>query len=142
MYIASGEQLSKIKNAPTDELKEKYFIDFWRQNDPSPYTQKNENMVDYYKRISVANERYSHWIDGWKTDMGMVYIIYGEPNNIERYPFTENTKPYEIWQFYSSNKEFVFVDDTGFGDYKLVVPIWDVNGNTDQRMITLIFFFY
>ena len=128
LYIATGEELSKIKNAPTDELKEKYFIEFWRGKDPNPYTHKNEYMGDYYKRIEIANERYTHWIDGWKTDMGMIYIVYGEPSNIERYPFTENTKPYEIWQYYSSNKEFIFVDDTGFGDYKLMIPIWDVNG--------------
>ena len=128
LYIATGEELSKIKNAPTDELKEKYFIEFWRGKDPNPYTHKNEYMGDYYKRIDIANERYTHWIDGWKTDMGMIYIVYGEPNNIERYPFTENTKPYEIWQYYSSNKEFIFVDDTGFGDYKLMIRIRDVNG--------------
>lgn len=128
LYIATGEELSKIKNAPTDELKEKYFIEFWRGKDTNPYTHKNEYMGDYYKRIDIANERYTHWIDGWKTDMGMIYIVYGEPSNIERYPFTENTKPYEIWQYYSSNKEFIFVDDTGFGDYKLMIPIWDVNG--------------
>lgn len=125
IYIANGEELNKIKNAPTNELKQKYFIEFWRSKDPSPNTAKNELMMEYYKRIKIANERYSHYIDGWKTDMGMVYIIFGEPSNIERYPFTENTKPYEIWDFYSVNRQFVFIDDTGFGDYKLVSPIWD-----------------
>ena len=128
LYIATGEELSKIKNASTDELKEKYFIEFWRGKDPNPYTHRNEYMGDYYKRIDIANERYTHWIDGWKTDMGMIFIVYGEPSNIERYPFTENTKPYEIWQYYSSNKEFIFVDESGFGVYKLTIPIWDVNG--------------
>ncbi len=128
IYIANGDELAKIKNASSSELKEKYFIDFWRSKDPSPNTNRNELMMEYYKRIQTANERYSHWIDGWKTDMGMVYIIFGEPSNIERYPFTEGTKPYEIWQFYTANKEFVFVDDTGFGDYKLTTPIWDEQG--------------
>ena len=66
--------------------------------------------------------------------MGMVYIIYGEPNTIERYPFTENTKPYEIWQYYSANKEFIYVDETGFGDYKLAIPIWDNDRNTIQKV--------
>ena len=37
----------------------------------------------------------------------------------------ENTKPYEIWEFYNDNRQFIFVDDTGFGDYKLMTPIWD-----------------
>lgn len=127
LYIATGEELNKIKNAPTDELKEKYFIEFWRSKDPSPNTTKNELLMEYYKRVNIANERYSHYVDGWKTDMGMVYIIFGEPSNIERYPFTEDTKPYEIWDFYSVNRKFVFVDDTGFGDYKLTIPIWDVD---------------
>lgn len=128
IYIANGEELSKIKDAPNSELKEKYFIEFWRSKDPSPGSAKNELMLEYYKRINTANERYSHYIDGWKTDMGMVYIIYGEPSNIERYPFTENTKPYEIWDFYSVNRQFIFVDDSGFGDYKLTIPIWDDAG--------------
>lgn len=125
IYIANSEELEKIKKAPTDELKEKYFIEFWRSKDPSPNTNRNELMLEYYKRIKTANERYSHYVDGWKTDMGMVYIIFGEPSNIQRYPFTENTKPYEIWDFYNQNRQFIFVDDTGFGDYKLTTPIWD-----------------
>ncbi len=125
LYIATGEELDKIKNAPTTELKEKYFIEFWRSKDPSPNTSKNELLIEYYKRVMIANERYSHYVDGWKTDMGMVFIIFGEPSNIERHPFSENTKPYEIWDFYSVNRQFVFVDNTGFGDYRLTVPIWD-----------------
>jgi len=129
IYIASSEEIDKIKKASSTELKEKYFVEFWRSKDPSPYTSKNELMTEYYKRISTANERYSHYIDGWKTDMGMVFIIYGEPNNIERHPFNEGVKPYEIWEFYNENKQFIFVDETGFGDYKLTTPIWDTDKN-------------
>ena len=128
IYIANNEELTKIKNASSGELKEKYFIEFWRSKDPSPNTSKNELMLEYYKRIKTANERYSHYIDGWKTDMGMVFIIYGVPNNIERYPFSDNTKPYEIWEYYNVNKQFIFVDESGFGDYKLTTPIWDEDG--------------
>lgn len=129
IYIASNDELAKVKSAKTDEQKEKSFIEFWRSKDPSPNTNRNELMIEYYKRIKTANDRYSHYIDGWKTDMGMVYIIFGEPSNIERHPFTENSKPYEIWQFYNANKEFIFVDETGFGDYKLTTPIWDEDRN-------------
>jgi GWxTD domain-containing protein len=127
LYIATDEQLTKINDARTTEEKQKRFIEFWKSKDPSPNTAKNELMIEYYRRIETANERYSHFIDGWKTDMGMVFIIYGEPDNIERYPFQENTKPYEIWYYYSENKEFVFVDESGFGDYRLTTPIWDVD---------------
>lgn len=125
IYIASDDQLRKIEDAKTQEERQKRFIEFWKSKDPSPNTPKNELMTEYYLRIQTANERYSHYIDGWKTDMGMVYIIYGEPNTVERYPFQENTKPYEIWYYYSANKEFIFVDESGFGDYRLTTPIWD-----------------
>lgn len=128
IYIANTDEINKIRNAPNSDLKQQYFIEFWKTRDPSPNTSRNELMIEYYKRIKTANERYSHYIDGWKTDMGMVYIIYGEPSNIERHPFTENTKPYEIWIFYSVNRQFVFVDESGFGDYKLTTPIWDDAG--------------
>jgi hypothetical protein len=60
--------------------------------------------------------------------MGMVYIIFGTPNNIERHPFDIDARPYEIWTYYENNREFIFVDISGFGDYRLQTPIWDVFG--------------
>ena len=48
------------------------------------------------------------------------------PNNIERHPFDIDAKPYEIWTYYEQNREFVFVDATGFGDYRLQNPMWDL----------------
>lgn len=129
IYIATTEEIDKIRDAPTNELKEKRFFEFWKSKDPSPKSSKNELMNEYYRRIRIANERYSHYIDGWKTDMGMVYIIYGNPNSIDRHPNNEGVKPYEIWEYFSINKRFIFVDESGFGDYKLGSPIWDESGN-------------
>ena len=124
-YIASSDELSKIKKAKTKEEREREFLKFWKDLDPTPNTPRNEIMVEYYNRIKIANERYSHYVDGWKTDMGMVYIIYGNPSNIERHPFESNAKPYEIWEYYDNKRRFIFIDETGFGDYRLATPIWD-----------------
>ncbi|RPI15839.1 MAG: GWxTD domain-containing protein [Ignavibacteriae bacterium] len=125
-YIAKEDEMDHIKNAKTDGEKQKRFIEFWKKKDPSPNTRKNEIMVEYYKRIAFANKNYSTVYDkGWKSDMGMVYIIYGTPSNVEKHPYEMDSKPYEIWDYYEYNKQFVFVDNTGFGDYRLVTPIWD-----------------
>lgn len=124
-YIATSEEMDNLRKLKTTSEKEKKFIEFWKKKDPSPGTPRNELMVEYYNRIKIANERYSHYQEGWRTDMGMVFIIYGNPSNIDRHPFENQTKPYEVWDYYDINRQFVFVDDSGFGDYRLITPIYD-----------------
>lgn len=124
-YIATAEEMDRLRKAKTQSEKEKRFIEFWKKKDPSPGTPRNELMVEYYNRIRIANERYSHHYEGWRTDMGMVFIIYGNPSSIDRHPFESQTKPYEVWDYYDINRQFVFVDDSGFGDYRLITPIYD-----------------
>ena len=38
--------------------KEKYFYDLWKDLDPTPNTEHNELMDEYYKRVSYANENF------------------------------------------------------------------------------------
>jgi GWxTD domain-containing protein len=125
LYIASSKELDNIKDAKTNEEKLKRFMRFWKSKDPSPRTPRTELMIEYYNRVKIANERYSHYVEGWKTDMGMVFITYGNPSVIDRHPFDADSKPYEIWTYYDINRQYVFVDYTGFGDYRLTTPIWD-----------------
>ncbi|HEX2868234.1 MAG TPA: GWxTD domain-containing protein [Ignavibacteriales bacterium] len=124
VYIASESELKKIKKAPTKEEKQKLFLDFWKAKDPSPSTEQNEVFEEYYRRIAYANEHFKNYMEGWRTDMGMVFVTLGPPSNIERYPFEYDSKPYEIWDYYDINKRFVFVDQTGFGDYRLLDPVY------------------
>lgn len=125
IYIIEREKLDEIKNAPI-EKKKGMFHEFWKKRDPSPDTDRNEMMEEYYARVEFTNKNFSHHKEGWKTDRGMIYIIFGPPDNIERHPFEINTKPYEVWSYYGINREFIFVDDTGFGDYRLQNPDWDI----------------
>jgi GWxTD domain-containing protein len=125
-YIAKDDEMSYMKDGATDTEKQKRFIAFWEKKDPSPGTKRNEVMQEYYKRIRIADKMFStSYTPGWRSDMGMVFIIFGMPDNIDRHPYEMDTKPYEVWDYYSINKQFVFVDDTGFGDYRLITPIWD-----------------
>lgn len=125
MYIATGEELDYIKAGKTKEERLKRFIRFWKQKDPTPGTPKNELLNVYYARVKTATEKYSHFVEGWKTDMGMVYIIFGTPSTIDRHPFDADSKPFEVWTYYEEHRQFVFIDDSGFGDYRLVTPIYD-----------------
>ena len=124
-YITEKEKIDEMRKMPLEKKRE-MFREFWKKKDPTPNTERNEVMEEYYIRVSYANKHFSHYIDGWKTDMGMVHIIFGVPSNIERHPFDIDAKPYEVWTYYDLSREFVFVDATGFGDYRLQTPIWDL----------------
>ena len=123
-YITDKDSIQAMKSE-TVEKKRQMFMDFWKKRDPTPGTESNELMEEYYQRVDYANKTFSHFADGWKTDRGMVYIVFGAPSNVERHPFDMDSKPYEVWTYYELNRQFVFVDATGFGDYRLQNPIWD-----------------
>jgi GWxTD domain-containing protein len=124
VYIANPDEMDYMQEGNTEMEKTKRFLEFWKSKDPSPGNDQNEVFEQYFSRVSFADENFSHYNDGWSTDRGMVFIILGAPSNIERHPFEYNAKPYEVWQYYELNKSFVFTDQTGFGDYRLVTPLY------------------
>jgi GWxTD domain-containing protein len=125
-YITKDDELTELKSANTVEEKQKKFIEFWKKRDPNPNTPRNEKMEDYYARVEYSNKHFSTYREGWRTDMGLVFIILGPPSNVERHPFEIDSKPYEVWSYYDINYQFVFLDQNGFGDYRLLSPLWEV----------------
>ncbi len=123
-YIASPNELDYIKEAETVDIKSKRFVEFWKSKDPNPSNEQNQAFEEYFRRVAYADENFSHYIEGWRSDRGMVFIILGSPNNIDRHPFEYDSKPYEIWEYYDLNHSFIFKDETGFGDYRLVNPLY------------------
>jgi GWxTD domain-containing protein len=118
-YIATDEEYKKLKAAKGESRRE-IWLEFWKERDPTPGTPANEMRTEYYRRIEYANAHFSVVSAGWKTDRGRIYIVYGAPDDIEHHPMEIGGKPYQIWHYYSSNRLFYFVDEDGYGDYKLV----------------------
>mgnify|MGYP001405783215 FL=1 len=123
VYIATPEELDYMKDAETVSEKTKRFLEFWKKKDPSPNNDENEVFDEYFRRIAYANENFSNYTEGWRSDRGMVFTILGAPNNIDRHPFEYDSKPYEVWEYYDINRSFLFLDQTGFGDYRLMTPL-------------------
>ena len=59
-------------------------------------------------------------IEGWRTDMGRIYIQYGEPDDIESQPVGRMLNAWETWYYYNHHTKFIFVDREGFGEFVLV----------------------
>ena len=123
VYIASSSEKNYIESASDKEEKIKRYLEFWKKKNPNPAEEDNRVFDEYYRRINYANENFSHYTEGWRTDRGMVYITLGPPNNIDRHPFDYDSKPYEVWEYYEINQQFVFMDENGFGDYRLLTPL-------------------
>ena len=122
-YIASVPEQDKYNSLSTPEAKREFLYNFWKARDENPSDDQNAFYVNYLKRIEAANARFSALgKQGWKTDRGRIYLIYGEPSEIDRYPNQTETKPYEIWRYESieGGVIFVFGDVTGFNDYQLL----------------------
>jgi GWxTD domain-containing protein len=124
-YFAKTSDIDFIKEAKDDKDRRRRFEEFWEKNNPVPGAPVNRAMVEYYTRVAYANEHFGHYIAGWRTDRGMVYIIYGAPSAVDRHPLDVESKPYEIWEYYDITRRFIFTDESGFGDYRLLYPIWD-----------------
>lgn len=111
------------------------FIDaFWKQRDPTPGSPENEERTEHYRRINYANHFLGRSVPkaGWKTERGRIYIILGEPNDIQRFEGKSQTYPTEIWFYQGLTKEglppgfnMVFFQPGGSGEYKIYSPLRD-----------------
>ena len=117
-YVADQDQIDLMLGAPDAAERQFRFEEFWRNMDPTPQTVRNEAFEEYFQRVATANQRFKSYADGWLTDMGRIYIIYGEPQNIERFQSQTGTTLVVRW-VYGTNLSFTFEDNTGFGDFRL-----------------------
>lgn len=120
-YAATSSEIDFISAGATIDDKLKRFEEFWEKRDPSPRTTRNEAFEEYYGRIAYANANFRGHTDGWMTDKGMVFVIFGKPMNIERGSPYNDGRIYEKW-IYSGNRDYLFVDNSGFGDFRLIAP--------------------
>ncbi len=126
-YIVTDKEYKLLKKSKRKE-REKLFYQFWDERDPTPGTIANELMDQYYYRVKYSNEKFASFLPGWKTDMGMIYILFGPPDDMQR-SFAQNQRnTYETWFYYSINRNFTFYDENGFGEFKLTTPYYRAVG--------------
>jgi len=120
-YMATGQEKKIYKNLDLPGKRE-FMKKFWIRRDQNPATIKNEFRQDYLQRLAYVNSHFGSGKPGWRSDRGRVYLLYGKPDEIERFPNSSETRAYQIWHYYhiQGGVNFYFVDIRGFGDYQLV----------------------
>ena len=134
VYIISSLEKDVFLQLETDRERELFIEAFWKHRDPTLGTPENEFITEHYRRIKYANRYFARAVPkpGWKTDRGRMYILLGEPTDIER--FIGETQIYntEVW-FYQGLAKYglppgfnlAFYQKGGTGEYVLYSPTSD-----------------
>lgn len=77
-YILTNEERSNLLNTPNPkEALDEFLINLTGDKNIAKDIVKN-----YFKRATEANKLFTNTKEGWKTDKGMVYIIFGKPDRV------------------------------------------------------------
>ncbi len=133
VYIITPLEREVFLQLATDRERDMFIEAFWKHRDPNPSTPENEFKTEHYRRINYANHFFRESPKpGWMTDRGRMYIILGEPNDIQRFSGKTAIYPCEVW-FYQGKTELglppafhlVFFQQGGIGEYRLYSPSKD-----------------
>jgi GWxTD domain-containing protein len=124
VLIATPDEL-KLFDSLNLTGKAAFQKDFWNRRNPDPNSSQNAFELEHYRRVKYVSENYGQFKGGhagWKTDRGRVYVMYGEPSDIERYPQSLEARAWERWWYngLEGGVYFIFVDFENAEDYTLV----------------------
>ncbi len=77
-YFTTRSELDKLLTAKD---KKKAFDAYWIEITKSS-ERARKVIKGYYSRVNLANHLFTSYKQGWKTDKGMVYIIFGAPDEV------------------------------------------------------------
>ena len=119
-YITTPGEIALLKKGTFEERRQR-FLDFWLTRADGNKEKAAAMRAEFYKRVDYANLHLGGGLgQGWESDRGRVYILYGPPDQVETHDEDFTTPPYQIWYYYNLKLEFVFLDEFGTGDYRLV----------------------
>jgi len=140
--ISREQDIDTYEKLTSVDSKREFLFHFWKMRDMEPETPRNEFKDEYMERVTFVEGRYKTFTKrGVKTDRGRVYLINGEPDEIDYHANDYNTKPYEIWTYHSieGGVVFVFGDITGYNDYEILhsTKRGELRDDNWQRRITV-----
>jgi GWxTD domain-containing protein len=101
-YISTKREYAALTEATNKKIAvDKHWINLAGSNERA-----RTLIREYYMRVENANNYFTSYLEGWKTDRGIIYIIYGSPNVVYKH------KGYENWIYGEENNmmsiNFVF----------------------------------
>ncbi|MDD5570065.1 MAG: GWxTD domain-containing protein [Bacteroidales bacterium] len=86
-YITTKQEYDKMSETPNKKIP---VDNFWLEN-ASNQERARMMIKNFYQKVQYANEFFTSYTEGWKTDRGMIYIVFGEPNIVYK------SESQEVW---------------------------------------------
>ncbi|HSD63225.1 MAG TPA: GWxTD domain-containing protein [Ignavibacteriaceae bacterium] len=119
-FVEKDSIIHALLDADKDDYQ-KELAEYWKKIDPTPLTEFNPLMQEYYLRLDYAAKTFGtvEGINGANTDRGKIYIRFGKPAEVVR-ASDEHGYIVETWTYTNTQRKFVFVDKKGTGDFSLI----------------------
>lgn len=115
-YISTTSEFKKVNEAiNTKEAIDNFWLGLGRNEERA-----KKMIKEYYSRVEKSNEYFTSYKEGWKTDRGIIYIVYGKPTTIYK------TITKEVWIYGEENN----ILSIKFEFYKINNP----KSNNDFRL--------
>ncbi len=134
VYIITPKEKDVFLRLETDREREIFIEAFWKVRDPDPVTPENEFKKEHYRRVKYADQKFGREGPGagWRTPMGKIYILLGEPSQIYGLENDSEVYPIVTW-FYQGLADYglpnafyvAFFKRSGIGEYEFYSPIRD-----------------
>jgi GWxTD domain-containing protein len=132
--LVTKAERQAFEKLSTDDERDGYIERFWELRNARPGSGVNEFRDEFYSRLEYANAFYGRdaGTEGWRTDRGRAYILFGKPRTSLSFLANQELYPTEMW-FYSNPGlaelppffYVLFVEKDGVSGYRIYNPVTD-----------------
>jgi GWxTD domain-containing protein len=123
---ATSQEINLVQVLPDFETKKNFLYTFFERRRSTPDQQVEALWRGHLLALDYVNQHFTSRLrEGWRTDRGRIFMQYGIPNDVERFPSETGLLPYEIWRYNrlgpQTNVVFIFYDpDLATQEYPLL----------------------
>jgi GWxTD domain-containing protein len=132
--LVTKAERQAFEKLSTDDERDGYIDRFWELRNARPGSGVNEFRDEFYSRLEYANAFYGRdaGSEGWRTDRGRAYILFGKPRTSLSFLANQELYPTEMW-FYANPGlaelppffYVLFVEKDGVSGYRMYNPVTD-----------------
>lgn len=81
-YLTTAKEYESLQKIMGNPAAAKKWVDRFWQNRAGTGASAKQLIENFYQRVEYANRYFSSYLEGWKSDRGILYVIYGPPDKV------------------------------------------------------------